>query len=111
MSDIQNAQTSFQHQIDLQEGIMVFTNIQCEGCGLPITCAKKRFVCKNCSDVDLCDVCLNEHQAGVREVSSCPDYSFLEIVSGVFSGPEQGALVYEINRVSWLQGLMIKYPK
>jgi tetratricopeptide (TPR) repeat protein len=54
LSDEPNAQIAFQQGIELQDGMLVYTNVLCDGCDLRLTCDMKRFVCQVCQDVDIC---------------------------------------------------------
>jgi Tetratricopeptide repeat len=110
-SDETNAKIAFQQGIGCENGKMVYKNIQCDGCSLPITCVMRRFVCRDCPDGDLCWECLVKHETGVREVPSCFHHSFLEIASQTSSGSEQGSVMEETSRTLWLQDLMMKYPE
>jgi hypothetical protein len=109
-SDESNAKIAFQQEIGYENGMMVYKNIRCDGCGLSITCAMRRLVCRDCPDGDLCGECLKKHETGVREVPTCSHHSFLEIASWTSPGSEQGSLT-ETSRTSWLQNLMMKYPE
>jgi len=44
--DEQNAQKAFQLSIEAQDGITTFTHVQCDGCGLFISCEMQCFVCR-----------------------------------------------------------------
>jgi tetratricopeptide (TPR) repeat protein len=110
-SDESNSKIAFQQEIGYENGMMVYKNIRCDGCDLSITCDMRRFVCKDCSDVDLCGECLVKHETGVREVPTCSHYSFLDIALQTSSGSEQGSVTEETSRTSWLQDLIMKYPE
>lgn len=110
-SDELNAEIAFQQALGHENGVMVFKNIQCDGCDLPITCAMKRFVCKDCRDGDLCGECLTKHESGVRVVPTCSHHSFLEIASETSPKSEPDSLEEELSRTSWLQDLMKSYPE
>lgn len=59
-----NAIVAFQQKIEYENGVMIYKNIRCDGCGLSIACAMGRSVCKDCPDVDLCGICLVKHKTG-----------------------------------------------
>jgi hypothetical protein len=110
-SDESNAKIAFQQEIEYENGMMVYKNIRCDGCGLSITCAMRRLVCRDCLDGDLCGECHKKHETGVTEVPTCSHHSFLEIASRTSPGSEQGSVTEETSRTSWLQNLMMKYPE
>jgi tetratricopeptide (TPR) repeat protein len=78
-SDLVNAQITFQQMIELDNGIWMHANIQCDGCQLPISCSARRFVCNHCLDGDLCGLCFRSHEAGSEVVSSCRNHHFSEV--------------------------------
>ena len=107
--DDPNAQSAFRQEITFQFDVWVYTNIQCDGCGLPITCQKKRLVCRQCADGDLCGECWNMQQSGATTVATCIDHDFLEISSETASHLEKEWTTRERDRSSWLHGLTVKY--
>jgi hypothetical protein len=110
-SDESNAKIALRQDIVCRNGIMVYKDVQCDGCDLSITCTMGRFVCRDCPDCDLCGECLIAHQTGMKEVPTCSHDSFLEITSQTPSGPEQGIVMDEAPQTSWFQDLMVRYPE
>ena len=109
-SDELNAKIAYQQQIFLEDGIWVHA-ATCDVCGLAITCAMKRFVCKRCWDTDLCGGCLSRHETGIEELPTCTEHPFLEISSEGFSGSGEVPSVRETARDLWLQKLRKEYLK
>jgi hypothetical protein len=110
-SDEQNAQIAFQQGIVLKNGTWVHIAIYCDGRGLEITCAMKRFVCKRCLDTDLCVECLRRHETGTKERSTCTEHPFLEVSCKGVSGFGDVPSVRETARDLWLQQLREEYSK
>ena len=108
-SDELNAQIAFQQQIGLQDGMPVYDGITCDGCSFPLTCAMKRFVCKRCLDTDLCGQCFRGREAGIKEMPTCSDYSFLQTIPGIMSASNKFSLFGKAARDLWLQTLKRKY--
>lgn len=109
-SDELNAQIAFQQEIDLQDGVPVYADITCDGCSLPLTCAMKRFVCKHCLDTDLCSQCLKSREVGIKEIPTCSDHSFLQIIPGILSASNKFSFFGKASWDLWLQTLKRKYP-
>lgn len=110
-SDDRNAQMAFQQQIDFRDGRLLFVNIQCDGCGPPIPCAKKRSIYRHYLDRDLCGQCFSEYQVGVRKVPGCLNHSFLAINPDLLSEAEHDPHSAETRRVLWFQDLERQYLK
>ena len=110
-SDEVNTSVTFQQRILYENGMMVHKGLQCDGCGLLITCIMRCFVCRDSPDGDLCGECLSEHATGVREMSTCSHHSFLDIASQTSLRSAQDSMTEEAYQTSWLQGLMMKYPE
>jgi hypothetical protein len=108
-SDEPNAQIAFQQQINLRDGMPVYAGIVCDGCDLPLTCAMKRFVCKRCLDTDVCGQCFRRREAGIMEMPTCSDHSFLQIIPGILSASNKFSFFGKAARDLWLQTLKRKY--
>jgi tetratricopeptide (TPR) repeat protein len=108
-SDELNAQIAFQQQIGLQDGMPVYADITCDGCSFPLTCAMKRFVCKRCLDTDLCGQCYRGREVGIKEMPTCPNHSFLQIIPGILSASNKFSFFGKAARDLWLQTLKRKY--
>jgi tetratricopeptide (TPR) repeat protein len=108
-SDELNAQIAFQQEVDFQNGVLVYPCIVCDGCDLPLTCSMKRFVCKRCHDVDICDQCFRRRETDIKLVPSCLDHSFLEISLGMLARSNTSHLFGKTPRELWMQSLMRKY--
>jgi hypothetical protein len=65
------------------------------GCSLPLTCAMMRFVCKRCLDTDLGGQCFREREAGIKEMLTCSDHSFLQIIPGIWSASNKFSFFWE----------------
>ena len=107
IQDDSNAQIAFLHEIQDQDNTLYFANIQCDGCGLPILCIKKRFVCRQCADSDLCGECWKLLKQDRTRVATCVDHTFLSIsleMSSTHKWCSEGR-----DRALWLQDLAVKY--
>jgi tetratricopeptide (TPR) repeat protein len=109
LSDEPNAQIAFQQGIELQDGMLVYTNVLCDGCDLRLTCDMKRFVCQVCQDVDICKHCYDKHKNGKMAISSCTGHAFLEISPEIVSGPSGLHVVGQSERAIWLENLCKQY--
>jgi tetratricopeptide (TPR) repeat protein len=109
LSDEPNAQVAFQQGIELQDGMLVYTNVECDGCDLRLTYDMKRFVCQVCQDVDICKHCYDKHKNGKMAISSCTGHAFLEISPEIVSGPSGLHVVGQSERAIWLENLCKQY--
>jgi tetratricopeptide (TPR) repeat protein len=109
LSDEPNAQVAFQQGIELQDEMLVYTNVLCDGCDLQVTCDMKRFVCQVCQDVDICKHCYDKHKIGKMAISSCTGHAFLEISPEIVSGPSGLHVVGQSERAIWLENLCKQY--
>ena len=53
--------------------------IYCDGCPGDRRIHGKRFVCRSCTDTDLCEPCMSLQKSQVPPLLSCKDHKFLEI--------------------------------
>lgn len=109
LSDELNAQIAFQQEIELRDGMLVYTNVRCDGCCLPLTCDTKRFVCQVCQDIDICKHCYDKHKNGEIAVSSCADHAFFGISPEIVSGSSGFHVVGQSERAMWLDNLCMRY--
>ena len=108
-SDDTNAHIAFQWQAVLRGGEWVYADVQCDGCHVLLTCAMKRFVCRRCQDIDICEGCLERHETGTKVLPTCSEHSFLALPSKALSRSDQVPFAEETEREIWLQKLITMY--
>ncbi|KAF2175262.1 TPR-like protein [Zopfia rhizophila CBS 207.26] len=78
-----NALIAFEQQIRTFNGMFYHGNTVCDDCACYLTIATKRFVCKACKDVDLCEKCYRDYQLDGHLVDkildACSHHSFFAV--------------------------------
>lgn len=93
-NDLISAQTSFAQSIVIDNG----SSIACSRCGVDLM--EKWYVCKSCSDVELCETCLAEYAAG-QNLRCCSGHDFLRIEVDSKQG--------ELELQPWIDEVVAKY--
>ena len=76
----------------------------CDGCGTPQIVDSPFYVCKTCSDVDLCSTCMPQYEKSLM-LEACKNHRFFEIIaSQARFRPEKKE---DLNE--WLDGIINKF--
>ena len=91
----QQASIAFQRSLHVVNGAECWQAV-CDGCAGPeilLTPITRRFICRQCDDIDLCRECYDMHQAGIKILESCVGHPFFEVPGSTsdqaVSPPEQ----------------------
>jgi len=101
-----NAMTAFQQQNALHGETYIYVNTWCDGCDLPISYDMKRYVCKDCLDIDLCGQCFSSHGTGEKVIATCVNHRFSKTTPPDEISESGFTVLDETSRASWLRKLM-----
>ena len=115
LNDDENAIYSYQRRIDWSwfEGMQVLSHCAvCSNCDTGYLIQSSRYVCRTCSDADLCQTCYDRYTRGIYSGLTCKTHAFLRVPIPTFSAKEVSDFAVEVDREAihhWLDLLEAKH--
>jgi tetratricopeptide (TPR) repeat protein len=76
---LEASRKALQAEATLEKGEWTYSsNYYCNGCGKDGPLIRSRFVCMECTDVDLCEKCRELYEEGTLQLSDCTSHIFLD---------------------------------
>jgi len=110
VKDDQNAQLAFRYSIRYpNDNNADFGGTLCDGCLYYITISTGRYVCRQCSDIDLCEICMSKHERNTLALARCRDHCFFSVdtTSLEINQPPTGK--FEVDFDVWIENVGNQY--